>query len=100
MTPQTLSPAQIAYEADAANAFPSVRDTAARLAYRVRGGQIRDEFAANLAAEYLPAMPSTVTDKVFAKAWEDGHSTGYALVEDMYSELADLLDAAVAAVRG
>lgn len=39
-------------------------------------------------------LPVEVDDKLYAKAWEMGHSSGYHEVELMYCDLADLVVAA------
>jgi hypothetical protein len=39
-------------------------------------------------------LPVEVDDKLFAKAWENGHSSGYHEVELIYCDLADLVLAA------
>lgn len=64
---------------------------AKRKAYTVREGEIRTQFAVDLAQQYLPPeLSKRVTDAVFWKAWEDGHASGYRSVEDIYEDLAEL----------
>lgn len=51
----------------------------------------RANHAAMMRSEYLPGLPESVTDKVYAYAYEDSHSMGYEAVEGYYSELAELI---------
>ncbi len=51
----------------------------------------REAHADSMAAEYLPRFKKTVTDRVYAKAWEDGHAEGLENVESHYDDLAALI---------
>ena len=51
----------------------------------------RDVLAARLREDYLHDLPVEVTDKVFRKAWEDGHASGTHEVEQQYRELAEIV---------
>jgi hypothetical protein len=99
-----ITPAEIANAASDANEYPPYgakgADAAAkRRAYSARTVEIRDEFAANLAAEYLPGMPATVTDRAFRDAWDQGHDSGFNEVEDRYEEIASFANLVANAVR-
>ena len=48
----------------------------------------RNQLAARLKDEYLPSVTQRVADKVFDKAWEDGHANGVHEVEMHYEEIA------------
>lgn len=57
---------------------------------------VEKTFKEALAAEYLPAeTPTEVADKVFALAWEHGHSSGYSEVESYYIDFAELVHVTV-----
>jgi hypothetical protein len=59
--------------------------------WRRKEQEIKESFCADLAAEYLPDVPKVITDFVFSKAWEEGHSAGYQSVAGEYEELAELV---------
>lgn len=63
----------------------------ARQEWREEEGRIKESFAADLAAEYMPYMPKAVTDLVFSRAWEEGHSAGYSSVAGEYEALTDFV---------
>lgn len=84
---------------DALDTLTPQSDRAGRAEYREAVGRVNAQFQADLAREYLPGMSQVVTDKVFAMAWEDGHSDGYRRVESMYEDLTDLVEVVVKAVR-
>jgi hypothetical protein len=46
------------------------------------------EWKAWLADEYADDLPEAVQDRIFGKAWEDGHSGGYDEIEFHYIPLA------------
>lgn len=50
-----------------------------------------EDLRPRLAAEHLPGVPHEVTDKVFSKAYELGHSGGDSEIESWYIELAELI---------
>lgn len=77
---------------DALDALTYTSDRAGRAEHRAAVARIDAQFKADLAREYLPGMPPVVTNKVFAKAWEDAHSDGYRRVESMYEDLADIVE--------
>lgn len=52
---------------------------------------VTNEFKDALAKEYCSQWPKERTDKIFEKAWADGHSNGYCEVEGNYSELVDFV---------
>jgi hypothetical protein len=54
----------------------------------------REQYAKVLKARHLPQMPKGVSDLVFTKAWEDGHSEGLDRVEQEYMQLGLIADAA------
>lgn len=53
---------------------------------------VTNEFRDALAKEYCSRLPLTVADKIFGKAWEDGHAFGYNAVESFYCELIDFVE--------
>lgn len=73
--------------------YPAVgnrRDRAARdillAEYDEATNKITGEFRDWLAHEYARTMPKAVSDKIWEKAWSDGHHAGYHEVENYYSE--------------
>ena len=61
---------------------------------RKRGGE-RETLAQDLRQKYLlPDIPDEVAEKVFNKAWEDGHASGAHEVEMHYEEMKDMVNAA------
>lgn len=65
---------------------PKERDHRAR--WR-REAEDRKAFAQDLAAEYADGLPEALQEKVFEKAWDDSHSSGFQSVENTYEEYAD-----------
>lgn len=66
--------------------------TPERAAYEKREAEIKGEFEAELADEYLSGYPKNVADAVFNRAWANGHASGYQDVEGHYMELAELVE--------
>jgi len=63
---------------------------AARQAYNEETAALTSKLKADLEAEHgLVGHPKA--DKVWAKAWEDGHSSGYGEVASIYDDLAELV---------
>ena len=58
-----------------------------------------DNLADTLAADYAADLPKSVADRVFALAWENGHSNGDGEVESYYVDFADLAGDAYRAGR-
>lgn len=48
-----------------------------------------------LAAEYAGDLNQKARDAIYAKAWSDGHSSGYSEIEYHYIELAELVRTAL-----
>jgi hypothetical protein len=64
--------------------------TVARDAYYARSHEIAEQFRKDLEEEHsMTGHPKA--DKLYAKAWEDGHSAGFAEVENVYSDLIELV---------
>jgi hypothetical protein len=59
-----------------------------------------DNLADTLAADYAADLPKPVADRVFALAWEHGHSSGEGEVEIYYVDFADLAGDAYRAGKG
>jgi hypothetical protein len=58
--------------------------------YRQAEGRIRDDFRKACEEEFgTSKWPKEARDKVWQKAWEDGHAHGYSEIYDEYSEVAD-----------
>jgi hypothetical protein len=47
--------------------------------------------AEELAAEWLPGLPKTLTDRVYSYAWDMGHSAGFNEVATYYGDVAELV---------
>lgn len=85
--------------ADEAASLPAVRaqyeaDKAAydeaRRAYNIETSELTGKLRADLEAENgMTGHPKA--DKVWSKAWEDGHSAGYGEVANIYLDLAELV---------
>ena len=55
----------------------------------------RETLAQDLRQKYLlPGTPDEVAEKVFRKAWEDGHASGTYAVEQEYDDLSEIANAA------
>lgn len=54
----------------------------------------RTKLCIDLHNNLAPDLPRSVTDKVFAKAWEDGHANGEHEVTQQYEELLEIARAA------
>jgi hypothetical protein len=92
--------AQQAEEAIKALPFPKRGDydtkdawLEARQAYNVAQGKITSEFREWLGYEYASSLPTKIWDRLWAKAWEDGHAHGYHDVEMHYIDMADFAEA-------
>lgn len=59
----------------------------------------RNAGAEALREKWLPGVPVSVAQKVFDRAWEDGHANGWHEVEMHYQELAPLIEEAWEAGR-
>lgn len=58
-------------------------------------GQEREMLAQDLKQKYLrPGIPDEVAERVFRKAWDDGHASGNHEVEMQYDELSEIVNAA------
>ena len=69
-------------------AMPAHRE--ARDAHRAEDNRLREQFRADLEAEYgLTGHPKA--DKLWALAWEDGHSSGFNEVALHYDRFAELV---------
>lgn len=109
MQTRTSTPAEKAEASTFANKYPRLSKSDRRpdpdfqskmRAYRERDNEIRNEFAQDLAHEYLGGLSDRIARLVFAKAWDDGRASGYQAVEDEYEELARLCIMAVEETRG
>lgn len=65
---------------------------AAHAEYNAATSRITGEFREWLANEYAPTMPASVQNKIWGKAWEDGHAYGYREVENHYMDLAEFAE--------
>lgn len=93
---QQASEANILYP-DHFHPFTPKEDRRAALdAYREREREIRDQFERDLAAREhtLAGVPATKA-KVFEYAWREGHAEGYQRVQEVYEEIADIVDDAL-----
>lgn len=85
--------AEAAYKALTYPAVGSRRDRAARdillAEYDEATNKITGEFREWLANEYAHTLPDAVSDKIWEKAWSDGHHAGYPEVENYYSGYAE-----------
>lgn len=54
--------------------------------YRSDTRALEARWAAYLADEYDNHFPAELHAKIYALAWDEGHSNGYSAVEDKYSE--------------
>ena len=60
--------------------------------YHEEESTLLKKFRNDLAVENgLGDLPQAISDLVYAKAWEDGHSSGLYEVESHYSELAEMI---------
>jgi hypothetical protein len=84
---------------DEITAVPAIREAynadieayeRAKYAYNNEQGRLHAKFKADLEEEHgLVGHPKA--DKLFSKAWEDGHYAGYAEVALKYDDLVDLV---------
>jgi hypothetical protein len=58
----------------------------------VKQNDLMIEFTAALAKEFLPMLPHSITDKVYDRAWDEGHSSGLREIVNVYQELANFVD--------
>jgi hypothetical protein len=65
---------------------------AAHRAYNEAVGKIVGEFKAYLADTYASSLPTAVQDRIWSKAWEDGHASGYSEIENHYIDNADFAE--------
>lgn len=94
-----------AREAEAAwQAIPRVKDTTKEeylslaVAYNEAVKKVAGEFRDWLAHEYAFTLPKTVQNKIWEKAWSEGHSAGYHEVENYYTQYAEFAAFAINAV--
>lgn len=66
------------------------RPTAMR-AYNEKRGALIAQWKEWLHDVYADGFSTQAADVIYAKAWEDGHSSGYREVEMWYQELSDLV---------
>lgn len=59
----------------------------------------RAMLSVDLRRKYLPDVPDQIAERVFAKAWEDGHANGAHEVEIQYDEIATIARKAFRAGR-
>lgn len=67
-------------------------------AYDVATNTITGEFRDWLAHEYAFTLPKAVQDKIWEKAWSDGHHAGYPEVERYYTDYAEFAAFAINSV--
>lgn len=63
----------------------------AKNAYNEKIHEIDSAFEAELAEIYC-TLPAQAAKAIFAKAWEDGHSSGYSEIENKYIDLCDFAE--------
>lgn len=90
------TPAKIAQREDADIPWPARSTDAyerqvARAEYSRASEAVKVRFMENLRDEHCADVPEAVASKIFYLAWERGHSTGWATVEDEYQELAEIV---------
>jgi hypothetical protein len=68
-------------------------------AYRGEIDKITDQFREWLGNEYAPTLPEAVQNKVWEKAWSDGHHAGYHEVENYYRQYAEFAEFAINAAK-
>lgn len=60
--------------------------------YYKKRKEILEEFKKDLAVEnYVDDLPKEIQDKIFSKAYEDGHANGYYDIAWHYEELAEFI---------
>lgn len=78
------------------NELPFVRksqDPEAWAAYNMREGVIHRNFRNDLEREFgTDIYPEKVRNKIFYKAWEDGHAYGHSEVLNHYDDLVDFVE--------
>jgi len=79
----------------------ATKDTRAQLKaeYNAAVDSVVAKFRASLAKDYAYNLPAAVQDRIWSKAWDDGHHAGYSEVEGHYEELSEFAEAVAAAVR-
>jgi hypothetical protein len=60
-----------------------------RAVYQAAVGEVTGKFKAWLGDNYAGDLPQGIRDMIWGKAWEDGHSSGYYVVEQHYGDYAD-----------
>ena len=54
--------------------------------------ELMDNFRERLADEFLSMFPESITDLVYRRAWDDGHSSGLSEVINHYRDLAEFVE--------
>ena len=57
-----------------------------------RQGQVMDEFKQALATAFFVNVPVTISDLVYSRAWDEGHSSGLREVTNCYGHLANFVE--------
>lgn len=91
---QGLSLAESAERADKTAIYPETKEERQHSMSRRRYGyDVRKTFGEELADAYgLDDLTAEQKEKVFDRAWETGHSSGWSTVETDYEELAELIN--------
>jgi len=72
---------------------------ARREEYRQKVAKLESQWRKNLYNEFAGGIPDEAADAVYAKAYADGHSSGYNEVENEFRELTDLVRNAINIVK-
>lgn len=52
---------------------------------------LMETFRSTLAEEFLPTIPQVISDRVYYRAWEEGHHAGFRNVVNVYRDIADFV---------
>jgi hypothetical protein len=79
--------------------FKYKKNLAGHKAYSDRQNEIEDNFKSDLEKEFgTDILPKSIRDKIFSKAWEDGHAYGHSEVLIHYEDIADFVDDIISAI--
>lgn len=79
-------------ELEIATASVTYGETVAeRQTYRAQVRELETQWQEWLNEEYAPFLSSQSANEIYARAWEDGHASGYSEVESIYVDLASIV---------
>lgn len=72
--------------------LPYGPDPSGKTVYHMEVQRLGEEFRRDMEwSNSTESLPKVVRDRLYGKAWEDGHAYGYTEVSGHYSDLADLV---------